>query len=82
MDPTVSAALDALLPVAERTGNLVTDLTEAAKRSLQRRVDNSRNGGAVIAALHEETRSWADVERLTGIPAATARRWSAPPPGT
>lgn len=79
VDPAVSRALDSLLPAAERTGDLVSDLAEAGRRSMQRRRDNSRDGGAVVDALYAEVRSWRQVEKLTGIPMTSARRWSAAP---
>lgn len=75
-------ALNALLPTKARTGDLTADLAEAAKVSMQRRVDNSRWGGVVIAALHQQVHSWSRVASLTGIPIRTARRWASPPPGT
>ncbi|MGI9003547.1 MAG: hypothetical protein ACR2GH_18150 [Pseudonocardia sp.] len=74
------AALDELLPAAQRTGVLVDDLTEAARRSMQRRIDNTRHGGAVLAALHRALGSWRQIEARTGIAQATARRWASPPP--
>ncbi len=79
VDPAVSRALDSLLPAGERTGDLISDLAEAARRSMQRRRDNSRDGGAVVDALYAEVRSWRQVQKLTGIPVTSARRWSAPP---
>lgn len=75
-------ALNELLPPTRQTGNLETDLAEAARTAMRRRIDNSRWGGAVIGALHRQIGSWRQLEDLTGIPHATARRWAAPPPGT
>lgn len=80
LTPDEVAALAALLP--EPTGDLSEDLAAAAKVAMQRRVDNSRLGGAVLAALHRQLHSWREVERVTGIPHATARRWATPPPGS
>jgi len=82
LTPAERAAFDDLLPVTERTGILLDDLAEAARRAMRRRVENSRNGGAVIAALHRGLGSWRQLEADTGIPQATARRWATPPPET
>jgi hypothetical protein len=82
LTPDERAALDDLLPLTDRTGVLVDDLAEGARRAMRRRIDNSRNGGAVIAALHRRLGSWRQIEATTGIPQATARRWASPPPGT
>ena len=75
-------ALDELLPTDLRSGVLADDLAQAARVAMQRRVDNSAHGGAVIAALHRQLKSWRLLETVTGIPQATARRWATPPPGT
>ena len=72
-------ALDSLLAPHERTGDRRADLITAARRALERRVRNTRDGGAVIAALHNLGLSWREIERETGIPQATARRWHEPP---
>jgi len=80
LTPEEREALDELLPADRRTGDPIEDLTQAARVAMQRRIDNSRWGGAVIAALHRELRSWRQLETRTGIPQATARRWAAPPP--
>jgi hypothetical protein len=82
LTPDELEALDELLPAEHRTGDHVHDLAQAARTAMQRRIDNSRWGGAVIAALHRELRSWRQLEAVTGIPQATARRWATPPPGT
>jgi hypothetical protein len=75
-------ALNELLPPDRQSGDRTRDLADAARIAMQRRVDNSRWGGAVIKALHRDLQSWRQLETLTGIPQATARRWAAPPPGT
>lgn len=72
-------ALDQLLPADQRTDDEITDLAEAARVAMKRRVDNSRHGGAVLAALNRRV-SWRQIERITGIPETTARRWATPPP--
>jgi hypothetical protein len=82
LEPAELEALNELLPADKRTGDLREDLIEAARTAMRRRVDNSRWGGAVIAALHRDVGSWRQIEELTEIPHATARRWAAPPPGT
>jgi hypothetical protein len=82
LSPTEQAALDELLPEASRSGDLAEDLAKAAQTAMQRRIDNSTHGGAVIAALHRSLNSWRQLEVVTGIPQATARRWAAPPPST
>ncbi len=83
MEPDEQAledALTSLLAPDERTGDRRTDLVAAARRALERRVRNSRDGGVVIHALHElEALSWRQIEQETGIPQATARRWHEPP---
>lgn len=80
--PDERAALDALVPREQQTGDLTQDLAAAAMESMRRRGLNSQQGGAVIAALHHRVRSWSKVVHLTGIPLATARRWATPPPST
>jgi hypothetical protein len=82
LTPEELEALNELLPADRRTGDPVQDLAQAARTAMKRRVDNSRWGGAVIAALHRELQSWRQLEAVTGIPQATARRWATPPPGT
>lgn len=82
LTPDERAALNALLSLDQRTGDLTQDLAAAAMISMERRVTNSVQGGAVIAALHRRLRSWSKVVHLTGIPLATARRWATPPPGS
>jgi hypothetical protein len=81
LTPEEFEALNELLPTERRTGDLAEDLALAARTAMRRRVDNSRWGGAVIAALHRHLRSWRQLEEVTGIPQATARRWATPPPG-
>ncbi len=73
------AALDALLPHDQRSGNLVDDLAEAARRALVWRAVNYRHAGAVIAALHRQLGSWRGLGMAIGVPHATARRWAQPP---
>jgi hypothetical protein len=82
LTPDELDALDALLPADQRTGDPSEDLAQAVRIAMQRRVDNSRWGGAVISALHRELNSWRRLEVVTGIPMATARRWATPPPGS
>lgn len=82
LTPAEREALDNLLPADQRTGDLAVDLAAAARESMRRRVDNSRWGGAVLAALYRERRSWRQVEDETGIPYKTAWRWATPPEGT
>jgi thymidine phosphorylase len=75
---TAEEALNSLLG-ANRTDDLRADLIAAAKEAMRRREQNTRDGGAVIAALIESGLSYRDIERLTGIPHVTAHRWAAPP---
>lgn len=82
LTPDERAALDALLPRDQQTGDLTQDLAGAAMESMRRRGLNTDQGGAVIAALHRRVRSWSKVVHLTGIPQRTARRWGTPPPST
>lgn len=79
LTPDQEEALNELLPADQRTGDLVQDLAKAARIAMDRRIRNSQLGGAVIEALHDQV-SWRELERLTGIPQATARRWAGPPP--
>lgn len=79
LTPDERVALDALVPPDQQTGNLHEDLVTAAKVTWKRRVENSDLGGTVLGALHRDVNSWRVVEYATGIPAATARRWAAPP---
>ena len=76
----LEGALSSLLAPDERTGDRRADLIAAARRALERRFRNSRDGGTVIHALHElEALSWRQIEQETGIPQGTARRWHEPP---
>lgn len=79
LSPEERRALDALIPPAQQTGDLQADLIAASKESMRRREENTRNGAAVIAALHRTVGSWRVVEFATGIPRMTARRWATPP---
>lgn len=73
------AALAALVPPGERTGDDFADLRVAAREAWKRRQENTELGGAVLAALYREAQSWRAVSALTGIPTSTARRWAVPP---
>jgi hypothetical protein len=73
------AALDALVPSDQQTGDARADLLAAIAETWRRREENTRLGAAVIAALHRDAGSWRTVEYLTGIPRMTARRWAVPP---
>lgn len=73
------AALAALVPPDERTGEDFADLRAAAREAWKRRQQNTDLGGAVLAALYREAQSWRAVSALTGIPVTTARRWATPP---
>lgn len=79
LTPDERAALDALVPPDQQTGKLHDDLVAAARTTWKRRVENSELGGKILGALHRDVQSWRIVEYATGIPAATARRWAAPP---
>ncbi|MGV9837071.1 hypothetical protein ACWDUL_23175 [Nocardia niigatensis] len=81
LTPDEHAALDELLSPQQRSGDLDTDLAHAARIALRRREDNTRHGGAVIAALHRRIGSWRELAKITGIPHATARRWATLTPG-
>jgi hypothetical protein len=72
-------ALDRLVPRERQTGDLIADLTAAAQEAWRRREQNTQDGGAVLAALYRDTRSWRTLAYITKIPATTARRWSIPP---
>lgn len=73
------AALDALIPRDQQTGNVRDDLIAASREAWRRRQENTRLGGAVLGALHRGVRSWRIVEFATDIPATSARRWATPP---
>lgn len=76
---SVDDALNSLLGT-ERTGNLEVDLIAAAMETMRRRERNSIDGGLVLGELINLGLSYRDIERLTGIPRATAQRWATPPP--
>lgn len=78
LTPEELEALDELLPPERQTGDRMRDLSDAARVAMQRRKDNSRQGGAVLAALNRRV-SWRRIESMTGIPETTARRWATPP---
>ena len=76
---TADRALQALLG-DHRSGDLVNDLIKAAKEAQRRREQNTVDGGDIIAELRVAGLEWRDIERVTGIPKATAQRWATPPP--
>lgn len=60
----------------------VAELIAAAREAMERRRTNSRAGGAVLKALHDDHGlSYREIERLTGISKSAAQRWAEPPPG-
>lgn len=74
-------ALRDLLP-GGRSGDLYTDLLAAAAEAWRRRQANTDAGAPVIAALVDPrlgASSYRQIERLIGIPRATAQRWATPP---
>jgi hypothetical protein len=73
------AALDALVPPDQQSGDPRADLVAAIRETWRRREENTRLGAAVIRALHRDAGSWRTVEYLTGVPRMTARRWATPP---
>lgn len=75
---TVEEAITELLG-EQRSGDEETDLLEAVQASARIRERNTECGGAVLNALHDRLQSWREVERRTGIPRETARRWALPP---
>jgi hypothetical protein len=75
---TVDEAINELL-ARPRSDDETVGLIDAARASMRIRELNSQRGGAVLAALHQRVQSWREVERLTGIPHETARRWALPP---
>lgn len=77
-EQAVEAALRSLLG-DKRTGSRLRDLVLAAREAMARRVRNSEDGAAVIAALVESGLSYRMIEAKTGIPKTTAQRWAAPP---
>lgn len=77
----VQEALRSLLG-DHRTGSRLKDLVLAAREAMQRRIRNSSDGAAVIAALVEAGLSYRTIEAKTGIPKTTAQRWAAPPERT
>jgi len=72
-------ALDRLLPRDRQTGDLVADLIEAAQEAWRRRQQNTIDGGAVLGALHRDTRSLQTTSYLTKIPKSTIQRWKLKP---
>ena len=62
-----------------RTGELEADLAEAAREVWDRRQRNTDDGGAVIEQLRALGWSLHRIERETGIPVNTARRWGMRP---
>ena len=79
LSTTERAALDALIPPDQQTGDLATDLAAAGREAWRRRHENTVNGGHVLAALYRLAGTWRTVGFVTGIPWMTARRWSTPP---
>jgi hypothetical protein len=77
----LEVALQSLLLPDERTGDAFRDLVTAARRALDRRATNSRDGGIAIEGLREQGLSWREIEAATGIPKDTAQRWAEPPGG-
>lgn len=75
---TADEALAELLG-EQRSGDMRADLIAGAREAMRRRERNTEHGGAVIAALVEAGLSYREIERVTGIPRATAQRWAVPP---
>jgi len=82
LTPQERSALDVLLPEDKRSGVLRADLAAALRASMRVRVENSRNGTAIIDAMRRDGVTWRDITALTGVPWATARRWHETPHGT
>jgi hypothetical protein len=78
LSPEGRAALNALLPPDQQTGDLRTDLRAAFAESRRRREENSENGGRIIAELHAELQSWELTAEELDEPITTLRRWSQP----
>lgn len=81
LTPEERAALNALLPESQRTGDIRTDLATALRNSMEIRRQNSINGTAVIDALRRDGVTWRKLTELTDVPWATARRWHEKPHG-
>jgi hypothetical protein len=73
------AALDALVPPEQQTGDVRDDLIAAVRESWRRREENTKLGAAVLGALYRSAQSWRTIEFITGVPRTTARRWATPP---
>ncbi|MGH3710524.1 MAG: hypothetical protein ACRDRU_14585 [Pseudonocardiaceae bacterium] len=63
----------------QRSPDQRADLIAGAREALRRRERNTRDGGAVIAAMVALGMSYRDIEAATGIPHVTAHRWATPP---
>jgi hypothetical protein len=81
LTPAQLAVLDALIPVHERTENPRKYWAAVVRIAMQAREDNTRLGAAAIAALRAQGVTWRELEKETGVPWATARRWHKRPPG-
>ena len=68
--------LDALLPADQRGKDVDANLLAAARESLRRREQNSLDGGAVLDALRRRGWSLRKIEKETGIPFNTIKRWA------
>jgi hypothetical protein len=79
LTPEQRATLDALLPMAERTGDARKDWAAAVRVAMWRREENTRLGAAAIAELRAQGVTWRDLQALTNVPWATARRWHESP---
>lgn len=65
-----------LVPPHVRTGDMAEDLIAAIKEAHRRSRTAIRLGGMAIEELNlSEGYSWRSIERHTGIPVSTARRW-------
>jgi hypothetical protein len=82
LTPEQRATLDALVPMAERTGDARRDWATAVRVAMWRRQENTRLGAEAIAALRAQGVTWRDLQALTDVPWATARRWHESPPVT
>lgn len=79
LSDTERAALDALVPPDQQSGDLGDDLAAAAREAWRRRHENTENGAHVLAALYRRAGSWRTVSYVTKIPRMTAARWATPP---
>lgn len=78
LSPEGRAALNALLPPDQQTGDLRADLRAAFAESRRRHEEDTESRGRIVAELHAELQSWTQTAKDLHEPITTLRRLAQP----